>query len=59
MSEPKYLPALRRALAGLQLPPGYHDLQILHDSWCSIFRGGECNCNPDIRLPQRLLEASK
>ncbi len=59
MKEQKYMAALQRALAGIQLPPGYHNVQVLHDSWCSIFRGGVCNCNPEIRVPHRILEASK
>ena len=25
-------------------------LDIYHDEWCAINRGGYCNCDPDIRL---------
>jgi hypothetical protein len=50
--EPRYLAALRRTLAGLQLPPGYHDVKVLHDSWCRIFQGGVCTCNPEVRFKE-------
>jgi hypothetical protein len=32
---------------------GLHELDVCHDSWCRIYRGGYCNCDPDIylRLP--------
>ena len=33
---------------GLELPPGLHHMDIYHDDWCSIFRGGLCDCDPDI-----------
>lgn len=25
-------------------------IDIFHDDWCAIFKGGECNCNPDVLL---------
>ena len=24
--------------------------RIYHDDWCAIFRGGYCNCDPDIEV---------
>jgi hypothetical protein len=27
----------------------YHQV-IYHDSWCSIYDGGACNCSPDFSL---------
>jgi hypothetical protein len=33
----------------LQMSPGtVSDVQIGHDDWCEIFRGGMCNCNPTL-----------
>jgi hypothetical protein len=26
------------------------DVDIRHDSWCGIYSGGYCNCNPDVEL---------
>ena len=49
--EPNYAAAVRRALGSAQIPPGFHNVQILHDGWCAIFRGGACDCNPEIRTP--------
>lgn len=23
---------------------------VIHDDWCGIFSGGECNCDPDILI---------
>lgn len=23
-------------------------IMVRHDDWCDVFRGGVCNCNPDI-----------
>nr|MBC7245426.1 hypothetical protein [Chloroflexota bacterium] len=35
-----------------QLPMmvGVHDVDVYHDDWCAIFRGGWCNCDPWIRV---------
>jgi hypothetical protein len=27
------------------------EVDICHDGWCRIYRGGYCNCDPEIRLP--------
>ena len=24
------------------------EITIQHDDWCAIFKGGKCNCDPDI-----------
>lgn len=30
---------------------------IAHDDWCLIFKGGDCNCNPDVTLvPEREIQ---
>jgi hypothetical protein len=39
--ESRYLSTLRRALAGLLIPLGYHDVKVLRDSWRI----------PEVRLP--------
>lgn len=26
------------------------DVDIYHDDWCAIYRGGYCNCEPEIKL---------
>jgi hypothetical protein len=30
--------------------PGLHHVDVLHDEWCGIFKGKDCNCNPEIQL---------
>jgi hypothetical protein len=31
-------------------------MKICHDEWCDLLNGvGECNCNPDIEKPKRLV----
>ena len=30
---------------------GVRDINIFHDDWCGIYKGGRCNCDPDIQLP--------
>lgn len=33
------------------LPPtGLTEVQILHDDWCAIHKGGYCDCDPDVRV---------
>ena len=29
---------------------GIIDVYMQHDDWCNIFKGGECNCKPDIKI---------
>lgn len=29
---------------------GVGDLTIRHDDWCSVYRGGLCDCRPEIEL---------
>jgi hypothetical protein len=26
------------------------DVDIYHDAWCHIYRGGYCNCDPEVKL---------
>jgi hypothetical protein len=41
-----------------QIPSGsLTEVDICHDDWCAIYKGGYCNCDPDINLrlpPSRL-----
>jgi hypothetical protein len=37
--------------AGLTTPRGSAStFDVLHDDWCDIYRGGFCNCDPEIRM---------
>jgi hypothetical protein len=33
-----------------ELEPGVTVVEIYHDDWCDGFKGGACNCNPDIKM---------
>lgn len=30
--------------------PGVYHVDCWHDDWCSIYRGGYCDCDVDVRL---------
>jgi len=47
----KYMKKLLKNIGNKQLTPGFHPVMIKHDSWCNIFKGGACNCNPEIETP--------
>jgi hypothetical protein len=34
-------------------PGSVHQVQVAHDSWCLIFKGGPCSCNPVVTLIDR------
>ena len=34
----------------LDLAPGIHHVDIHHDDWCAIYKGGTCDCAPDVTL---------
>jgi hypothetical protein len=39
-----------------KLPAGrLAEVDVYHDDWCRIHRGGSCNCDPEIKLrrPER------
>jgi len=46
---PRYL---QRLLDGGWTPdPGeLVEVVVLHDDWCSFLRGGQCNCDPDVKV---------
>jgi len=29
---------------------GLHEVNVAHDDWCQVYKGGYCNCDPDIQL---------
>ena len=41
--------ALRKLGATLAGQVGVHHVQIMHDSWCGIYDGGPCNCEPEVK----------
>jgi hypothetical protein len=53
-----YLPTILERLDQAQgeLKPGsLYTIDVLHDDWCSLLNEtGACNCNPEIRHPQRM-----
>lgn len=50
--EHHYVKKLTRlqAAGGLPVGVGVHQLDIRHDSWCRLYKGQRCNCDPDLRL---------
>lgn len=38
------------ALQGQMRPGMLNVARVLHDDWCLKFKGGLCNCNPDVVL---------
>jgi hypothetical protein len=46
-----YWPKLVELVEQGKVPPGsVNEVDICHDDWCRIYRGGYCNCEPEIRL---------
>jgi hypothetical protein len=35
---------------GKVAPGRLMDVDIYHDDWCRIYRGGYCNCHPEVKL---------
>lgn len=35
------------------LGAGLHIVNVCHDDWCGIFKGGCCNCNPEVGTPKK------
>lgn len=58
--QPNYLRALECARKVGQLPavPGsVGTLTVRHDGWCAIWRGGICDCQPDMGITWRATSA--
>lgn len=60
-SEHNYTRKLRYLLrvGALPLGTGVYSIDVLHDSWCGIYKARRCNCNPDIKLGWTQPDASK
>ena len=37
-------------------PGSVNRIDYAHDDWCGIFRGGFCDCDPDIYLNGRIIQ---
>jgi len=35
---------------------GLYHINVYHDEWCSIFRGGDCTCEPAVVVRGRLAD---
>jgi hypothetical protein len=34
-----------------KVPPGcIREVDVWHDEWCDIYRGGYCNCEPEVTV---------
>jgi hypothetical protein len=31
---------------------GFTSAAVKHDSWCRVYNGGECNCDPEIEFTE-------
>ena len=46
-----YMKKLLQLQAEGKLPKvGVNEVDVAHDGWCQVYKGGYCNCDPDIRL---------
>ena len=43
---PHYLPKI----LATNPKPGLSHAYVFHDAWCAIFKGGTCDCNPDVEV---------
>lgn len=44
---PNYLPEVLAAARSTPRGQVRH-VHVYHDAWCAVFRGGVCNCNPQV-----------
>ena len=47
---PAYVPKLLAQAAPLLEPGTVINWMVRHDDWCRHWRGGSCNCNPDVEM---------
>ena len=48
---PNYAKPVADALARTPLRSGsVNVLQVMHDDWCEHWRGGRCDCAPEVRV---------
>jgi hypothetical protein len=54
MTDPRehnYYKKLLRLLEQAELTPGrLRAVNVYHDDWCRVYRGGYCDCDPEIEL---------
>lgn len=44
----EYMKRLQLAQSGLIAIGGFIETSVSHDDYCAIYKGGKCNCDPDI-----------
>jgi hypothetical protein len=57
MKKPRKHNYMRKLLAMQargELTVGVSDVEVAHDDWCRIYKGGYCNCDPEIRVRKRV-----
>jgi hypothetical protein len=54
MTDPRkhnYYEKLMRLIERSELPPGrITEVNVYHDDWCRVYRGGYCDCDPEVEL---------
>jgi hypothetical protein len=53
VTEPNYVRKLRAMIESGQIQTaagGAVVVDVAHDSWCAIFKGKRCDCDPEIRV---------
>ena len=45
----KEVERIGREIASKGLTGLYH-VMVSHDDWCSIYDGGTCDCNPEVKM---------
>ena len=49
MAEHNYLTKIKKLYAEGKIPSAsLSNVDIYHDDWCAIYRGGLCDCDPDV-----------
>jgi hypothetical protein len=58
---PNYVKKIRylARIGAIPRDAGLHKLDILHDSWCAIFKDKRCDCDPDVRVKASLPAISR
>ena len=44
-----YARKLRRKMFEMKFTPGVAHITVVHEDGCSLLKGGECNCNPEVK----------
>jgi hypothetical protein len=48
----EYMRRINKALENCVVDPGsICHASVAHDSYCNIYHGGKCNCDPEITIP--------